>query len=191
MQRIAGMCVLCLSLAIASGIATAAQVETRPSPPQRIALPGVPPAPETPPTAADEQAVRDSTLRFLEALDHGDFDAVRRMLMSFNSSYATPEDRERRVGFNQGESGEPVRAIQRITWYDNVEGAPEGRYAVVHVRGTYAGEGFYCGSVTWLRQADGTWLAARNSINVMASKYAHKMRESARVAARAQIACIE
>jgi len=124
-------------------------------------------------------------------LDRSDFDAVRAMMMSFNTMYATPESRESRANFNKDEAGEPVRTIQRITWYDNVEGAPDGRYAVVHVRGTYAGEGFYCGSVTWLRQADGTFLAARNSISVMASKYAHKMRESERVAARAQIACIE
>jgi hypothetical protein len=124
----------------------------------------IPPAPDTPPTAADEAQVHERTLSYLRAREIADARAAFAMLSSEMLTYTTTPAawREARTIFN-AQAGPGAHAeVVRLTWYDNPQGAPTlGRYVAADYRVDYPSRAFTCGYVVWLRQADGDYLVVR------------------------------
>lgn len=132
------------------------------APPKALAV--VPPAPDIPPTAADEAQVRERTLAYLRTRDIADAQAAFAMLSPEMLTYTTTPAawREGRTAFN-AQAGPGARAaVVRLTWYDNPQSAPIlGRYVAADYRVDYPSRAFTCGYVVWLRQADGDYLVVR------------------------------
>jgi hypothetical protein len=79
------------------------------------------------------------------------------------ASYATQEAwAATRSAFNTKVGPGARPNVSRITWYDNPSGAPiPGRYAAADYGVAYPSNGFTCGYVMWLRQADGGYMVVR------------------------------
>lgn len=134
--------------------------------PQRqseIASAPVPPAPGSPPTEADVELIRALTLTYLEAKQAADADTAYALLSNEMASYASPDTWvAARSAFNAQVGPGATTGVARITWYDDPAGAPvPGRYAAADYGVAYPSEGFTCGYVMWLRQADGGYLIVR------------------------------
>lgn len=123
----------------------------------------VPPAPESPPTEADVDLIRALTLTYLLAKESADGDAAYALLSNEMASYGAPEGwAATRDSFNAQVGSGAKPNVARITWYDNPAGAPvPGRYAAADYGVAYPSNGFTCGYVMWLRQADGGYLIVR------------------------------
>lgn len=123
----------------------------------------VPAAPDSPPTDEDAEAVRALTLAYFQAKEAADARAAYALFSSEMASYATPETwAATRSAFNAKVGPGAETDLARITWYDNPANAPvHGRYAAVDYGVAYPSQGFTCGYVVWLRQADGGYLIVR------------------------------
>lgn len=123
----------------------------------------VPPAPDSPPTEVDAAVVQALTRAYFQAKETADPDAAYTMLSQEMASYASPEAwAANRSALNAKLGPGAETTVARITWYDNPANAPAlGRYAAVDYGVSYPSNGFTCGYVVWLRQADGAYLVVR------------------------------
>ncbi|MGY1457922.1 DUF4019 domain-containing protein [Luteimonas sp. A534] len=123
----------------------------------------VPPAPDSPPTEDDAAIINALTLAYFTAKENADADAAYQLLSPEMASYATPEEwAATRSAFNAKVGPGAETRLVRTTWYDNPANAPSlGRYVAVDYGVTYPSQGFTCGYVMWLRQADGGYLIVR------------------------------
>lgn len=156
-----------------------------------VAVSPIPPAPSTPPTAADEAGIRRKTLAYLQAKDANDFDQAYAMLGPAIASHMTPESwRQPRSAFNAAAGAQAMREVIRLTWYDDPEGAPTpGRYVAADYRASYASKAFYCGYLMWLRQQDGTYLIVREEEGQATPDVVAGVASESMAAIRAQLGC--
>lgn len=181
------------------GIATlhyTQDVECRDTPQEAAAPPTVvvpaPPAPDTPPLAADEAQVRERTLAYLRTRETADAQTAFAMLSPEMLTYTTTPAawREGRVAFN-AKAGPDARAeVVRLTWYDNPQGAPTlGRYVATDYRVDYPSRAFTCGYVVWLRQADGDYLVVREEESLATPDIVANLSAEQTTQLRAQLQC--
>ncbi|RYG38588.1 MAG: DUF4019 domain-containing protein [Burkholderiales bacterium] len=151
----------------------------------------VPPAPATPPTAADEALIQRRTTEYLLAKVAVDANAAYAMLSETMRSYAAPEDwRATRNAFNAKAGAGAVPAVVRLSWYDNPANAPTpGRYVAADYRVDYPSGAFSCGYVAWLLHGDGNYLVVREEEGQMTPDLLATLAPEQRSTIRAQLQC--
>lgn len=148
------------------------------------------PAPQGSPTAEDASRVKQTTLDYLSAKDHGDFAKARAVQTEEAKPYMQDDWSKPRAAFNR-QAGLPTRReVLRLTWYDNPQGAPRrGRYVAADYRGDYANAGFYCGFAMWYREADGSYRLVREEEGQVSDATVSKVAAADLPALRKQVGC--
>ena len=151
----------------------------------------IPPAPATPPTAADEALIQRRTTEYLLAKIAVDAGTAYTMLSNEMRSYASPgEWVAARNAFNAKAGAGAVPMVVRLSWYDNPANAPTpGRYVAADYRVDYPSTAFTCGYVAWLLQGDGNYLIVREEEGQMTPDMMATLTPEQRSTVRAQLQC--
>lgn len=151
----------------------------------------IPPAPATPPTAADAALIQRRTTEYLLAKVAVDAGTAYAMLSDEMRSYAAPEEwAAARNAFNAKAGAGAVATVVRLSWYDNPANAPTpGRYVAADYRVDYPSTAFTCGYVAWLLQGDGNYLIVREEEGQMTPDILATLAPEQRSTIRAQLQC--
>ena len=151
----------------------------------------VPPAPETPPTAADEALIQRRTTEYLLAKVAVDARTAYSMLSEEMRSYASPAEwSAARNAFNAKAGTGATPTVVRLSWYDNPANAPTpGRYVAADYRVDYPSTAFTCGYVAWLLQGDGNYVIVREEEGQMTPDIMATLTPEQRSMIRAQLQC--